>query len=188
MKMVFKKSTLLVLFIAVSLIFTACAGNSNNEPGPDPDLVPTQVVEEPPATPTAPPPTPEVVLPTPTPEPEEEIPATGEELVIAGAAIYLDACAGCHQNDGSGVDGVYPPLNNNPFVTAENAQGVTAVIITGRGGMPTFHNILDEDEIAAVVSYIRNGWDNSASTVSADEVNEVWEETGMPQEEDEEEE
>jgi cytochrome c6 len=186
--MISRNMLLITLLLVVSLILSACARNENEPaPGPEPELVPTQVVEEPPPTPTDPPPTPEVEQPTPTPEPEvDDIPETGEGLLAAGAEIYIDACAGCHQNDGSGVQGIYPPLNNNPFVAANDPTGVTAVIITGRGGMPTFHDILDANEIAAVTSFIRSGWNNDAAPVSVEEVNQIWQQTGMPQEDEEE--
>jgi cytochrome c6 len=196
--MIFKIRMLLVVFVIASVLLTGCGiFNTNNdatpEPGPDPEIIPTEVVVEPQPTFTPPEPTPELDIPTPTPEPdeeeEEEIPETGPELAQAGEAIYLDACAGCHMNDGSGVQGVYPQLNNNPFVTADDPGPVTRVVITGRGGMPTFHNILEVEEIAAVVSYIRSGWNNNADFVSVEEVTEVWEDTGMPgleEEEDEE--
>jgi mono/diheme cytochrome c family protein len=192
------KRMLLILLIAASLMLISACGlletnntNDTPEPGPDPEIVPTEVVAEPQPTFTPPEPTPELELPTPTPEPdeeEEEIPETGPELAIAGEDIYLDACAGCHMNDGSGVQAVYPALNNNPFVAAEDPGPVTQVIITGRGGMPTFHTILDPEELAAVVSYIRTAWNNNADFVTVEEVREIWDQTPYALEDDEEEE
>ena len=50
------------------------------------------------------------------------------------------------------------------------------VVFTGRAGMPRFHGAFSADEIGAVVSYIRNAWDNDASVVSADAAQRVEEE------------
>lgn len=109
--------------------------------------------------------------PTPTPA---SIPAaaTGEQLINFGEQIYATNCATCHQPDGEG-QGAYPALNGNPFVTAEDATQVIATVLQGRGQMPAFQDTLSSQEIAAVVSYIRNAWSNNASAVSVEQVERV---------------
>jgi mono/diheme cytochrome c family protein len=159
--------------------------------GVDSEATPTQITpdfpSEPPATFTPPPPTPEMQMATVTPQATVEIPTTGEGLVQVGADIFEEACAACHQPQGQGIGGVYPPLNGSGFVTAQDPEPIIRVIITGRGGMPTFHDMLEPDEIAAVVSYIRGAWDNQASPVEIEQVEQVWQTTGLPLEEEEDE-
>lgn len=116
---------------------------------------------------------------TPTPAPE---PLTDDELISMGEEEFGEYCAACHQADGQGIPNVYPALAGNAFVLAEDPAGVLRVIFTGRAGMPHFHNALSNQEIAAIVSYVRNSWGNSASTVSTEEVGAVEEEIYSPAE------
>ena len=92
------------------------------------------------------------------------------ELLEQGEEIYIVSCSRCHQLDGGGVEATYPPLDGNPFVTVREPHHVVDVIAHGRGGMPAFRGQLDDDEIAAVVSYIRNAWGNQASIVEPRQV------------------
>ncbi len=88
-----------------------------------------------------------------------------DPLLAEGRAVYDDFCAGCHQADGSGVSGVFPPLVDNPRVadSAYVAQvilgGLTGEIVvdgvTYSGAMPPFS--LSEEQVAAVTAYIQDG-------------------------------
>lgn len=82
--------------------------------------------------------------------------ADGAEPVTRdGAAIYADECAACHGADGGG--GVGPALAGGAVVAAfPEAADQTVVVVEGRGGMPSFGDRLNEDEIAAVVEYTRS--------------------------------
>ena len=113
---------------------------------------------------------------TATPAAEGNRTDQAEEVIAQGQEIYSNYCAACHQNGGGGVPHVYPALAGNPFVLAEDPAGVLRVVFTGRAGMPRFHGAFSADEIGAVVSYIRNAWDNDASVVSADAAQRVEEE------------
>lgn len=141
---------------------------------------------------TAPPPA-TAVAATPTPVEKAETtddatptattaPLSEEELISQGAAIYARYCAACHQLDGEGIANAYPALAGNPFVTAEDPAGVLRVVFTGRAGMPHFRDYLSEEEIAAAVSYIRNGWENNAAVVTLAEVQSVRTELYSPSE------
>jgi cytochrome c oxidase subunit II len=98
------------------------------------------------------------------PEPSEQ------ELLEQGEEVYTVACSRCHQPDGMGVDPVYPELAGNAFVTVREPFHVVDVVVNGRGGMPPFRDTLSRQEIAAVVSYIRNAWGNEASIVTVGQV------------------
>lgn len=93
-----------------------------------------------------------------------------------GARVYITNCSSCHQLDGRGIPGAFPPLAGNPMVTGDAARVLRVVKygqrgpirVAGRpytGEMPAWDGLLSGDEIAAVVSYIRSAWRNGASEV-----------------------
>jgi cytochrome c oxidase subunit 2 len=100
-----------------------------------------------------------------------------EELVNRGEEIYATQCAKCHQLNGQGMGDAFPALEGSEIVTAEDPSAVVDTVLHGPEAMPSFENVLSAQEIAAVVSYIRNAWDNNASAVNTQEVQEV-QETG----------
>jgi cytochrome c len=106
---------------------------------------------------TDPPPTPQ---PPPLPDPQEP---------IRGWELYSRHCAECHRFFGEGVSGSTPALDNNPFVTGD-PEHVIEVVLHGIRGMPAFRDVLNETEIAAIVSYIRTAWSNHAFPIEAEQV------------------
>lgn len=91
---------------------------------------------------------------------------SAEEAVQQGAVIYSTHCMACHQATGEGIEGAFPALAGSALVLGEPAE-VIKLPLNGKGGMPNFGSQLSDDEIAAVVSYIRNSWGNKASVVNA---------------------
>ncbi|MES2104037.1 MAG: cytochrome c [Pseudomonadota bacterium] len=105
-----------------------------------------------------------------------------EMVLKAGAELYKTHCMDCHQAGGEGVANAYPPLkDNHKLMTSSVANPVRMVLAGGFApatagnprpyGMPPFGPKLSDEEIAAVVSYIRNSWGNQAPMVSSPEVN-----------------
>lgn len=89
-----------------------------------------------------------------------------------GKAVYAQNCAACHQAGGAGIPGAFPALKGNAFV--QGAPGaVMATVLKGRAGMPTFAASLDDDQLALVLSYIRQAWGNHGAAVSAGDVRAV---------------
>jgi mono/diheme cytochrome c family protein len=98
-----------------------------------------------------------------------------------GGAIYDQNCSSCHQADGQGISGAFPPLASNPTVTG-NPVAVIAivkdglegrVVVNGRaysGIMPRWRGLLSDEQIADVITYIRSSWKNRASGVSIADV------------------
>ena len=84
-------------------------------------------------------------------------------LLQEGAALYTVNCAPCHQANGEGQLGRFPALNQNAFVTNRSPIPLIRTVLYGRGLMPAFHLTLREREVAAVLSYIRNSWNNEAT-------------------------
>ena len=87
----------------------------------------------------------------------------------AGKSQYLKICSACHQADGRGVPEAFPALAGNAFVQGE-ARSVASVPLLGRGGMPNFSRRLDDATLAAILSYVRSAWGNSASAITAEQV------------------
>jgi mono/diheme cytochrome c family protein len=98
-----------------------------------------------------------------------------------GAKLYADRCADCHGADGRGVAGIYPPLDGNTSVN--EPTGINAIRTVLLGGfapvtagnprpysMPPYAQELNDEEVATVVSYIRQSWSNKASAVRPSEV------------------
>ena len=86
-----------------------------------------------------------------------------------GQQVYANSCAACHQPDGGGIEGVYPALVGSEIVTGAS-EGVVHILLNGRGGMPSFRSDLADEEIAAVISYVRTSWGNDAGPVTPERV------------------
>lgn len=88
-----------------------------------------------------------------------------------GEAIYRNVCAGCHMPDGRGAvgAGTYPALTHNAKLEA--AGYPVLLVVNGRKAMPPFGQQLDDNQVAAVVNYIRGNLGNAyADRVNADDV------------------
>ena len=96
----------------------------------------------------------------------------------AGGKVYSANCSSCHGASGAGTPGAFPPLAKNADVTGDvkkvehtllyGLQGSLSVNgSTYNGQMPAWKGQLKDDEIAAVINYIRNSWGNTGSTIKA---------------------
>lgn len=94
-----------------------------------------------------------------------------------GAKIYDQRCAYCHGDVGQGAEGAYPPLAGNRAVLMESTVNLMQIVRRGGFlpatagnprpyGMPPFGHVLDDAEIAAVLTYVRGSWGNDAEPVS----------------------
>lgn len=83
------------------------------------------------------------------------------ELVARGEKIYQANCAACHQANGMGLPGVFPALNGSKIATGPIDKHV-GMVLHGKPGttMAAFGPQLSDADIAAVVTYERNAWDN----------------------------
>jgi cytochrome c6 len=86
-----------------------------------------------------------------------------------GREIYRRNCATCHGVQGYGFEGIFPPLRDNPNVTGPHVNTIMPVMF-GRGAMPGFAGLLDDEEVALVISYIRRQWGNRQRPVSPGEI------------------
>ena len=87
-----------------------------------------------------------------------------------GKKLYNDSCAGCHMAKGEGAKGAgyYPPLANNSKM--ESKYYIISVVMNGLRGMPSFHSMMTNEQIAAVTQYVHSNLNNYTDTVSATNV------------------
>ena len=95
---------------------------------------------------------------------------TDEEMIQRGASIYYTVCVACHQVDGNGIPGIYLPLNNGAIPTLDDPTLFIYTVLYGRGGMPRFNTTYSDQDIAAILTFVRQEWDNDAGPVTAEEV------------------
>jgi mono/diheme cytochrome c family protein len=88
------------------------------------------------------------------------------QRIVEGEELYIQQCATCHQVHGRGYKHVYPPLVQNPIVTLADPQPAIEIVLNGSGGMPSFRDQLDVQELAKIVSYVRYAWGNEAPPVT----------------------
>ncbi len=99
-----------------------------------------------------------------------EIPPNGQQLISRGKQVYLEQCATCHQVDGSGSAQRYPRLAGNPIVTLHDPAPIIETVLYGQGSMMAFRQKISGDDVAAVLSYVRQAWGNDAPPVSPRQV------------------
>nr|WP_297352994.1 cytochrome c [uncultured Caldimonas sp.] len=113
---------------------------------------------------------------TPQQAPREPVRATPADMA-RGAKLYEQHCAQCHGEAGEGAGKAYPPLAGNRAVTMAVPANLIRVVLSGGYppatagnprpyGMPPFSPVLDDAEVAAVVTFIRGSWGNGAEPVS----------------------
>ena len=109
---------------------------------------------------------------------------SGQEKDDAGARMYMDSCAACHQLNGQGVDHAFPALAGNATVLHESPDSLLSAIIAGARlpstagapsalAMPAFGWRYNDRQIADLASFVRNAWGNRASAVTENEVAQV---------------
>ncbi|MEE3198385.1 MAG: cytochrome c [Planctomycetota bacterium] len=104
--------------------------------------------------------------------------------VSRGRVLYEVSCGACHQSDGEGKDGVASPLAGSEWVTGSPERllrialdGVRGpIMVKGRRyqlEMPALRHVYDDEDMAAILSYIRRAWGNSAPAIPAGFVGKV---------------
>lgn len=109
--------------------------------------------------------------------------AEASPVAMTGEQVF-QRCATCHQATGQGVATTYPPLAGSEFATATNPAIPIRVLLHGLQGPITVKGVefngimpqygtgieMTDDEIAAVLSFVRSSWGNNASAVTAEMV------------------
>ncbi len=97
---------------------------------------------------------------------------------VDGRQLFVAKCQACHQANGQGLPGVFPPLAGAAWVTG-TAQVPMQILLHGlngpivvngkpfNGAMPAFGDQMNDAELAAVLSFVRHEWGNGAEAVDA---------------------
>jgi nitrite reductase (NO-forming) len=100
-----------------------------------------------------------------------------------GRAVYMQTCFVCHQPNGKGVPGQIPPLAKSDLLMADKAGAIRGVL-QGRNGEVTVNGKtytgimvpfgqLKDDQVADVITYVRNNWGNSGAGATSQEVGDI---------------
>jgi mono/diheme cytochrome c family protein len=124
------------------------------------------------------------------PKRDSEPPPTSQARLVEpavmelGRKVYAKDCALCHGDEGKGQGVAYPPLAGNRSITMSSPVNSIRMVLNGGYapgtyknprpyGMPPFNHILSDDEVAAVVTYIRVAWGNNGTPVAPAQANDL---------------
>jgi cytochrome c oxidase subunit 2 len=89
-----------------------------------------------------------------------------DELMAKGETAYKNNCAGCHQANGGGVPPTFPALKGSPITTgADKLADHLNIVLNGKNAMPPFAGSLNDLDLAAIITYERNAWENNTGDV-----------------------
>jgi mono/diheme cytochrome c family protein len=95
--------------------------------------------------------------------------------------LYLRYCMACHQTDGTGIPGMYPPLINSPTVNSSNKADFINVLLNGLKGPIVIHgkiydqtmpsqDFLSDEDLASIINYVGKSFKNNGHKVTHDEI------------------
>jgi len=104
-----------------------------------------------------------------------------DPVMMAGQAIFHDQCSACHSIDGKGVAQLFPSLADSAMLRSRDPRSAIRLVLRGARsastdkeptapGMPSFGRQLNDDQVAAVLTYARNAWGRPAPAVTAADV------------------
>lgn len=101
-----------------------------------------------------------------------------KESIARGSEIYTDFCVTCHLPNGEGVENIYPPLSKSDYLIQNREESIRGIkygqegeiIVNGK----TYNNNmavlgLSDDEVADVMNYITNSWENKNNKIVTEE-------------------
>jgi len=110
-----------------------------------------------------------------------------EDQIAAGKQLFTGTCSVCHQANGAGLPSVFPPLAKSDYIArlaAKDKDALIALPLHGLNGKVTVNGIdydsvmppmtqLTDDEVANILTFVLNSWDNPGGQVTKDEVAKV---------------
>lgn len=117
-----------------------------------------------------------------TPEARVKVAKSVEDRIAMGKAVYTQNCAACHQPDGKGIKGAFPPLANSDYLNADKVRAIKTV----KGGLAgevtvngeKYNSVmpalgLSDEDISNVLTFVYSSWGNSKKVVTPAEVSGV---------------
>ncbi|MBC8719730.1 c-type cytochrome [Ochrobactrum sp. Marseille-Q0166] len=122
----------------------------------------------------------EQAAPAPAPLPEAQN-AQPDSTMDQGRLAYISSCAGCHGINGEGIPNVAPAMKGNATLAMDNPQTLIKVVLNGiptqtftngqrMYAMPPFAHVIEDPEIAALISWIRAEWGGQSTPVTPEQV------------------
>jgi len=116
---------------------------------------------------------------------------TKEIQIQKGKAVYMQTCFVCHQPGGQGIPNQIPPLAMSDFLAAKDKTDIIRGVLMGRTGEISVNgktykgtmiplSYLTDEQVANVLTYVRNSWGNAGDAVTIPEVTKVRHESGPP--------
>jgi nitrite reductase (NO-forming) len=115
-----------------------------------------------------------------------------EEQAAAGKALYAGTCSVCHQDNGAGLAGVFPPLATSDYLANHSKEEIVRIVLNGLTGpvkvngqdynsvMPPMSQLTD-DEVANILTYVQTGFGNKGERVRKEEVTTIRAATPPPE-------
>ena len=100
---------------------------------------------------------------------------------IDGKILYTANCQSCHQENGEGLKGAFPPLKGSPIVIGDNLELYVDIIMNGYDPRPEYGVMaavgtnmnFTENEVAAIINYERTSWGNAGKKVTPEEIKKI---------------
>ncbi len=98
-----------------------------------------------------------------------------------GSELYANNCQSCHQANGEGLKGAFPPLKGSPIVLGNDLELYVTIIMQGYDARPEYavmnavgtDNNLSPEDVTAIINHEKTSWGNGAKTVTVDEVKKI---------------
>lgn len=114
---------------------------------------------------------------------KDEVPvlAEGNAVLPDGNLLYNNNCMSCHQANGEGLQGAFPPLKGSSVVLGDDLELFVSVIMLGYDARPEYavmsavgtDNNLTPEEVTAIINHEKTSWGNNSKTVSSEEVKKI---------------
>lgn len=107
--------------------------------------------------------------------------ATDVKPTVDGKALYISNCQSCHQENGEGLKGAFPPLKGSSVVNGDNLELYVDIIMNGYDARPEFGVMaavgtnmeFNEYQVAAIINYERSSWGNNGKEVTPEEIKKI---------------
>lgn len=107
--------------------------------------------------------------------------AGATSLKADGAALFAANCQSCHQTNGEGLKGAFPPLKGSAIVLHDNIETLVGIILNGYDARPDYGVMpavgtnanLSAEEITAIINHEKTSWGNNAKKVTPEEVDKI---------------
>jgi len=107
--------------------------------------------------------------------------SAAKPVFLEGKKLYSQLCQSCHQENGQGIEGAFPPLKGSPIVDGDNLDLYVTIIMNGYDPRPEYGsmtavgklNKLTANDVANIINYERTSWGNTGKIVTEAEIQKI---------------